>query len=39
MSNIIRITDFLSPGLDIYARLTEAQLLNRREPEKGIFIA
>ena len=39
MSNIIRISDFLSPGLDIYARLTEAQLLNRREPEKGIFIA
>ena len=39
MSNIIRITDFLSPGLDIYARLTEVQLLNRREPEKGIFIA
>lgn len=39
MSNIIRITDFLSPELDIYARLTEAQLLNRREPEKGIFIA
>lgn len=39
MSNIIRITDFLSPGLDIYARLTEAQLLNRRDPEKGIFIA
>ena len=39
MSNIIKITDFLSPGLDIYARLTEAQLLNRREPEKGIFIA
>ena len=39
MSNIIRITDFSSPELDIYARLTEVQLLNRREPEKGIFIA
>ena len=39
MSNIIKITDFSSPELDIYARLTEAQLLNRREPEKGIFIA
>lgn len=39
MSNIIKITDFSSPELDIYARLTEGQLLNRREPEKGIFIA
>lgn len=39
MSNIIKITDFSSPELDIYARLTEVQLLNRREPEKGIFIA
>ena len=25
--------------LDVYARLTENQLLNRHEPEKGIFIA
>lgn len=39
MSNIIKITDFSSPELDIFARLTEVQLLNRREPEKGIFIA
>ena len=39
MSNIIEITDFLSPELDVYARLTEVQLLNRFEPEKGIFIA
>ena len=39
MSNIMKITDFSSPELDIYARLTEVQLLNRREPEKGIFIA
>ena len=35
----MKITDFSSPELDIYARLTEVQLLNRREPEKGIFIA
>lgn len=39
MSNIIKITDFEAPELDIYARLTEGQLLNRHEPEKGIFIA
>ena len=36
---IIPITDFLSPELDIYARLTENQLLNREHPEDGIFIA
>ncbi len=36
---ITEITDFSAPELDIYARLSEAQLLNRAEPEKGIFIA
>ena len=39
MPNIIPITDFLDPALDVYARLTEAQLLNRFEPQKGLFIA
>lgn len=39
MSNIIEITDFHAPELDVYARLTENQLLNRHEPEKGLFIA
>lgn len=39
MTNIIEITDFMSPELDVYARLTENQLLNRHEPEKGLFIA
>ena len=39
MPNIIEITDFAAPELDIYARLTEVQLLNRHEPEKGLFIA
>lgn len=39
MSNIIEITDLASPGLDVYARMTENQLLNRHEPEKGLFIA
>ena len=33
------ITDFSDPRLDVYARLTEAQLLNRFEPQKGMFIA
>ena len=39
MPNIIEITDFTAPELDVYARLTEAQLLNREEPAKGMFIA
>ena len=39
MANIIHITDFQDPRLDIYARLTENQLINRHEPEKGLFIA
>lgn len=39
MSQIIEITDFEAPQLDVYARMTENQLLNRHEPWKGIFIA
>ena len=39
MSQIIEIMDFSDPRLDVYARLTEAQLLNRFEPAKGMFIA
>ncbi len=39
MAHWIEITDFHAPELDIYARLTEAQLLNRFEPKKGMFIA
>ena len=39
MPNIIEITDFQDPRLDVYARLTEALLLNRFEPKKGMFIA
>ena len=38
MSNIIEITDFLDPALDVYARLTENQLLNRENPENAMFI-
>ena len=39
MIHYTEITDFSAPELDIYARLTEAQLLNRFEPQKGMFIA
>lgn len=39
MPNIIEIDAFNAPELDIYARLTENQLLNRHEPDKGMFIA
>lgn len=39
MPNIIEITDFEAPELDIYARLSEAQLLHLYEPKTGLFIA
>lgn len=39
MIHYTEITDFQAPELDVYARLTEAQLLNRFEPKKGMFIA
>lgn len=39
MGNIIEISDIKAPELDVFARLTEAQLRNKLEPEKGIFIA
>lgn len=39
MANIIEINDLSTPGVEMFARLTEAQLRNRLEPEKGIFIA
>lgn len=39
MIDYTEITDFSSPELDVYARLTEAQLLNRFDPQKGMFIA
>ena len=39
MGKFIEITDFNAPELDIYARLTEAQLLNKDRPEEGMFIA
>lgn len=39
MSNIIEITDINTPELDVYARLSEVQLLHIYEPKRGIFIA
>lgn len=39
MANIIEITDFAAPELNIYARYSEVQLLRINEPNPGIFIA
>ncbi len=39
MPNVIEINDLSNPDLDVFLRLTETQLRNRKEPEKGIFIA
>jgi len=39
MSELIELTDFSAPELDIYARLTEAQLMNRFDPDNAMFIA
>lgn len=36
---IIEITSLSHPGTEMFCTLTEAQLRNRVEPEKGIFIA
>lgn len=37
--NLIPITDFNAPELDVYARLSEAQLLNRQDPTQAMFLA
>ena len=39
MPNIIEISIIGAPELDVYARLTENQLVNRADPENGLFIA
>ena len=39
MAHMIPITDFQAPELDIYARLTENQLLNRADPANALFVA
>ena len=38
-ATIIEVETLDHPGLELFARLTETQLRNRLEPEKGIFIA
>ena len=39
MARVYSIRDFTAPELDIYARLTENQLVNRADPENALFIA
>lgn len=39
MAKFYEITDFSAPELDVYARLTENQLLNRKDPANAMFIA
>ena len=39
MAKIMEVTDFAAPELDVYARLTENQLVNRADPENALFIA
>ena len=39
MPRVIEIAELSAPELDIYARLTENQLVNRADPQNGLFIA
>ena len=39
MGEIIEITDFSAPALDMYARMSENQLAHAYEPDAGVFIA
>ena len=39
MAQIIRIHQIEDPRLDVYARLTEAQLRSRRDPKSALFVA
>ena len=39
MPHVLPITDFAAPELDVYARLTENQLLNRADPANALFVA
>lgn len=39
MANIIEVHSLADPGLEVFSQLTEAQLRNRLEPEKGMFVA
>lgn len=37
--NIVKVSSLTQAGVDVFSTLTEAQLRNRLEPEKGFFIA
>ena len=39
MSEIRKIENFAAPELDVYARLSEPQLLHYYEPQPGLFLA
>jgi len=39
VKNVVEITSLTQQGVELFSSLTEAQLRNRAEPEKGIFIA
>ena len=39
MAQVIEIHDFSDPALDVYARATENQLVNRADPANALFIA
>ena len=39
MPNLIEITEFSAPELDVYARLSEVQLRSRQDPSQALFIA
>lgn len=39
MAKVIEISDFSAPELDVYARMTENQLVNREDPIHGMFVA
>ena len=39
MANIIEVTELSAPELDVYSRLTEAQLRAKADPGRGVFIA
>ncbi len=38
MAQIIELTDITAPALDVFARLTEAQLRNKRDPKRGSLL-
>ena len=37
--SIERITSLTHPGVEVFSALTETQLRNTLQPEKGVFIA